>query len=311
MERNDYQVEKAVHYEGLGEWNSIELKRSVTKGIKVVGRSYVRSCAANPNDSKQPRDKEWYLDNIIRPMVESGEIDDGSKTPFDDRKLRYASSFIPGRHSWKNLEVSFGITHYKAFLEDQNRNDDENLALQARGVEEFGDRYAFFSRAPGIAVVPLFKAEDGSNVAYVGERTNAEATGFLNAVAGHLAYRENPEDVNLMEDLKREMSEEFGVEAGSIVGEPVFVGVYSNPIKGDLDFTFLAQTDVPASYVDSGEWMSRVKEWEHKPLVKLATIADVRKLTEQGALPDGRGLPLMYSTRGALESITEAELRGQ
>ena len=55
--------------------------------------------------------------------------------------------------------------------------------------------------------------------------------------------------------------------------------------------------------------MSRVKEREHKPLIKLASMAEVKRLLDESVVPDGRKFPLMYSTRGALESLTEAELR--
>src|SRR3989344_4581691 len=266
MTRNDYQVEKTV--------SGVLLNR---ENVRVAYEPVFREglCAADPANPTNPRNREWYNKNIIQPMIAAGEIDDGSKTPFDDRKLRYSGSTLDlttplslyeslQLSLYESLQISFGITHFKAFQADQNRNDEENLALQQRGLEEFGDDYAFFSRAPGIAVLPVIQG-----AVYVGERTNKEASCFLNAVAGHLRFRENPETVDLMEDLYKEMEEEFGIKPESIIGKPVFVGVYSNPIKGYLDFTFIAQTNVPGSYVDSGEWMARVKEREHKPIINL------------------------------------------
>jgi|SRR3989344_1997959 len=304
MERNDYQVERMS--------DGVLLNRE-NVGFTSYGPFFTEGlCAADPNNPKNPRTRGWYNENVIKPMIAKGEIDDGSKRPFDDRKLRYSgsqqrSTSVEPR-GWIN--VNLGITNYRAFLADLNRSDEENLILQARGEEIFGDKYAFFSRATGIAILPLFMdVNKQQNVTYVGERTNKEAGGFLNAVAGHLKYKDNPTDVNIDEDAFRELEEEFGLPKNAIIGGPMFVGLYSHPIKGDSDFTFIVQTDVPASYVDSGEWMNRVKEREHKPLIKLASMAEVKRLLDESVVPDGRKFPLMYSTRGALESLTEAELR--
>lgn len=308
MGRNDYQVERASY--AMGE---VPLFRSDghpdprLRGPDVsIIYSKIGLCAANSENPFQPRDFQWNLDNVINPMVERGEIDDGSNSPFDDRKLRYeGSNIVPGYPAYMgdDLFVSFGITHYKAFLADQNRSDEDNLKLQERGQKLFGDRYAFFSRAPGIAVLPITK--EGS--VFVGERTNEEQGGFLNAVAGHLKYR-NPEEVDIQEDLLRELEEEFGLTKSSLVEGPTFVGVYSHPIKGDLDFTYIVQTDVPNDYFSSGTWMEKVSEREHKPLIQLASMVDVQRLLQDGKVPDGREFPLMYSTRGALGSLREEDL---
>ena len=265
-------------------------------------------CAADVTNPSAPRDRASYLRDVIGPMVERGEIDDGSTTDYDDRKLRFSGATL-----WQPTSVSpqillnvrLGVTHYKAFLEDQNRSDSENVSLQLKGLNKFESRYAFFSRAPGIAVLPITKEGD----IFIGERTNDEAKGLLNAVAGHLKYREDPTKVKLREDLDQEMEEEFGIKASSVVGEPIFAGLYSHPIKGDLDFTFIVRTDVPSEYFSSGEWKKHVSAREHKELIKLASMDEIRMLLDEGLVPGSEKIyELMYSTRGALESLLPSDL---
>ena len=311
---NDFQVEEVNYFDYVTTVPIIEkrLRKSLSRELIshwCVDHMFTKEglCAANPDDISQSRDFKWHIDNVINPLVKSGEISDGSDSPFDDRKLRYNTPTLIPLSSVRDrtsFTLPFGITHYKAFQADQNRSDEENLALQKRGEELFGDKYAFFSRAPGIAVLPITK--EGS--VFIGERTNEDAKGLLNAVAGHLKYR-HPEKVDLNEDLLAEMEEEFGLLESSLIERPFFAGVYSNPIKGDLDFTYIAQTDAPDEYFSSGRWMEKVSEREHKPLIQLSSMSDVQRILDTGKVPDGREFDIMYSTRGALMSLKPGELR--
>lgn len=304
--RNDFEVESAD-----GALRPVSLSRIKLNGIKAEEGL----CAANIENPTQPRDREWYVANVIAPMVERGEIDNGTKTPFDDRKLRYHKStylkkdtFIEGSFQdgyFSSLFSFFGITHYKAFLADVNRSDEDNLKLQERGKKELGERWAYFARAPGVAVLPI--NQDGT--IFIGERTNTEYGGFLNAVAGHLTYKDDVKQVDIPTEALRELKEEFGIESGE-VSNLRFVGLYSHPAKGDLDFTFLADVAKPEQYFASGEWKKSVKEREHKDLVSLATMAEIQELLGTGKVPGAdKTLQVMYSTRGALMSVYPHEIR--
>ena len=305
--RNDFQVEKARCDKALD-------RTAVEKADIIPGKG---SCAADPKgtpDIPQLRRREWYLEKIIKSLLERGEIDDGTKTPFDDRKLRYDGSWLNENIDFERIQfptfsteliVNFGITHYKAFLADVNRSDEENLKLQERGLKEYNDRYAFFARAPGVAVLPI--NQDGT--IFIGERANPEFGGFLNAVAGHLTYKDNTAKIDVIRDVYKELKEELGIEARDVFNLR-FVGLYSHPIQGHLDFTFLANVAKPEQYFASGEWKKSVKEREHKDLVRLATMDEIQELLETGKVPSSdRTLGLMYSTRGALMSVYANEIR--
>lgn len=149
--------------------------------------------------------------------------------------------------------------------------------------------------------------EDGT--VFIGERTNPEYGGFLNAVAGHLTYKQDVNSINIPEEAYRELKEEFGIDRDEVKSLEL-AGVYSHPIKGDLDFTFIAKIAKQDGYFSSDQWMANVKEREHKPLVRLASMAEVGELLETGKIPNSdRTLKVMYSTRGALESLLKGELR--
>ncbi len=159
----------------------------------------------------------------------------------------------------------------------------------------------FSNATPGVAGLVL----SDSGVPYVGKRTNKERQGSLNATAGHLAYREDVSKVDLHVDLYREMFEEFGV-LPSDVKTIRFVGAYENPLRGDFDFTFVVETNLPDSYFASeGAWHQRRVSEEHEELIALATPEDVQILLEEGRVQERKQerFNVMYSTRGALESL--------
>ena len=90
----------------------ILLRRESVEGLKI---SVVEGlCAANPQDPTQPRERKWYVENVLNPMIERGEIGDGISTRFDDRKMRLSHTSIRGGI----LEIGFGATHYKSFEAD-------------------------------------------------------------------------------------------------------------------------------------------------------------------------------------------------
>ncbi len=271
--------------------------------LRVQNFRFVKGlCAVNPDEPTRPRDREWYLDNVIKLLLREGAIDDGTRTPHDDRKFRVDRLALAGG----TLQVRLGISHYHAFQADLRRSDEENQILQERGRINLNDRWAYFQRNPGVAGLVL----SASGSVYGGKRTNADATNAFNSVAGHLKYQENPAEVNLLDDLSKELAEEMGITTEE-VRDTRFVGAYGHPIQGHFDFTWIVRTNLPNDYFSStGSWKERRKSPEHEELIRLASPAEVHSLLENGRIP---GLPeqfrIMYSTRGALLSLKDEDFR--
>lgn len=288
---DDYKLETTHH--------GIALDRDRVENATVMFWS--GKCAAYKNDRRHPRDLGHYIQNVLTPMIEKGEIDDGRRTLYDDRKMRFdKAEFSP----FNILNISLGATNFKAAKEDMERSDKGNENLQKRGYRIFGDNYAFFARPVGVAVLPI--NDDGT--VFVGERINKEYPGYLNAAAGYVNFRKDVQDLDIKAEALRELREEFGIVPED-VNSLHFAGIYSHPLKGDLDFSFIAKVRKPEHYFSSGEWMDHVQEREHKPLVRLASTKEVEELLQAGRVPDGRTFSVMYSTRGALNSLKKGELR--
>jgi len=274
----DFAVEKTREGTELRRENTEHLNLSFAEGL----------CAADITDTNRQRDRGWFIENIINPLIRNGKI-----TP-RDRKFRYDYSTIQGN----TLEVALGVTHFYAYKEDMDRNHEQNERLQELGVQIFGNQYAFFSRVPGISATII--TSDGS--VFLGERSNEIYTNLLCGVAGHLSYKDDINKINLKEDLEREIEEEFKVKP-NITKNARFVGIYSHPDTGDMDFTYLVCVDQPDEYFKS------IVLVEHKPLIQIPTLADVRQLLQEGKISSSdRMYKLMYSTRGALESIRAGEM---
>ena len=66
--------------------NGTELNRRNVKGKGVYCSDGL--CMANISNPQMPRDRKWYLENVINPCIKAGTISDGSKCSYDDRKPR-------------------------------------------------------------------------------------------------------------------------------------------------------------------------------------------------------------------------------
>ncbi len=263
-------------------------------------------CAANQDNPTQPRDGAWYLEHVIAPLLRDEKIDDGTRTPYDDRKFRCDNLRLDGT----TLEMALGISHFQAFRADLRRSPEENKALQERGYQDYHDRWAYFQRNPGVAGLVL--SREGR--AYLGERVaNADAPGRLNSVAGHVDYKENVREVNLQQNLRNELQEEMGIRESNLV-DLRFVGAYGHPLEGHFDFTWIVRTSLSNSYfAERGAWREQRTSKEHESLVALTSIAEVKSLLDSGIIRDenneARKYQIMYSTRGALESLREEDFQ--
>lgn len=274
------------------------LIRPTVENLEII--SEAGNCIMDEKDPTLPRDIASYNERVIVPGINSGKIGDGVKTKFDDRKMRLGQLYIADG----KLYLGFGISYYGEFKVPFGRTDQENIILQDKGLAEHRERYAFFPRNPGIAALVISK--DGS--AFIGRKIGDDA-GLWAAVAGHLKFNQDPTQVRLEDSVYMELEEEFGLDKKSIK-KLSLVGGYNNPIRGDMDFAYIAQSDAPNSYFESGKWKSKVSEREHKDLVGLHSMADVQKLLSKGLVGDDKKeYGIGYSTRGALQSLRPSEIK--
>lgn len=259
-------------------------------------------CQANFQDWKQPREYDWNERFVIRPLIESGHINDGSNGPFDDRKLRYDRIDI----NEDKVLMYLGITHFSAYKMDLERNEAQIEILKETGEKLFNDRYAFFSRPLALTILPITK----EGTTFIGERGNSELGGKWNAVAGYFRFKP-PEDVDPQEDIFRELEEEFGLSINDVVGNPKLVGISCSTTTGEAEPSYIVQTNAPEEYFTSGRWMQRVKVREHKRLARIATLAERDQLLKEGHLPGIEPkVELMHATEHVLRSLKEENLRG-
>ncbi len=277
----------------------IQLTRKNVTGLKI--NCIEGLCAANRNEISIPRDRKWYNENILVPMIARKEIDDGSRTPFDDRKmwLDY-TSISPGV-----ITMALGFTNYKDFKRDLNSSSEELIALQRKGEGLLRNKFAFLStRAPGICGLVI--SAEGS--IFIGQRAGTvDCPGSFNAVSGHVTYNADSKKIDLENEVARECLEEIGIGEDQIE-RMTFVGGYNHPVRGDLDFSFLVHTSLPNSYFTSGDWAKKVKEKEHSNLIQISSYASVQDLLQNGILPGHKDPKIFYSTRGALQSVRPSEM---
>lgn len=288
----------------------IPLIRKNTQNLEV---NCVRgNCMANIQEPSQPRDVEWYMGNVIKPSLEKEEIDDGTRTPYDDRKIRFDSaSLVEGR-----LELMLGFTTYLSFLEYFKRSTQENELLAEKGKEDFGDANAYFPRMMGVAT--LLISSQGSVI--LGERTNSleegesdKYLGLLSSLNGSVEFHEDISEINPLKDITREVREEMGILPKEIKSS-CLVGAFCDPsrVGAEPDFSYLIFTDLPDNYFLTGKWEERVQDKEHKNLVALSSFDQVQFLLKTGKLPKSldpkKQMDLLYSARGILEQIRPDEM---
>lgn len=249
------------------------------------------------NDSREYPD----VDKQLRALQSNGEIGDGIQTPFDDSKVRLHNSFVIG----SRLYIAVGPTWYQQFKEDRQCAEEqpEKIAkLKELGESMYDDPWAFFSRVTGAAIIPLTK--EGHT--YVGKRSSqTDLAGTVNAAAGLLTYHSDFMEIDPLADALRELEEEYGISKKDISSTRI-VGVASNPVVGDADITFIAQTTLSDEYFDAGEWKRRVREPEHDDLIRIASPREINHLLYDNKLPTGENVRgTMYSTRMGLEFLAK------
>jgi 8-oxo-dGTP pyrophosphatase MutT (NUDIX family) len=288
MSHNRFRIESS---------NGTALNRATVELLTLnFKEGHSRASLNNPQTSRELKDYRKHL----KELMEKGAIDDGTRTPYDDRKTRFNKAVIAdGR-----LDVFLGYTTYPEFQEDYQRTDKENLALQQKGQQQFADPFAYFARPIGVAGVVITR--EGKII--IGVRNNDVDGGSLCGVAGNLEYADDISHIDLPGKLAEEAHEELGIAQENIQNSK-FVGIYADPIRGDLDFAFLMFTDLPATYFTSGQWKANAIDDEHTQLISIDSYEVLQHLLNDGILPShSPHSGIMYSTQGALMSVRPEDI---
>ena len=290
-----------------------EIKDLVRGNVEKYGRVGIQHVAGlSPADSvnpDRPREREEYLEKILGPMIASGDVADGSKGPYDDRKFRFhGAQELFSKERLDELVLELGITHYGECADCRKWDDKKRAKMIEEGQRRFNEPYAFFTKGCGMGVTPI--TADGS--IFVGKReVPDEASGYsgqLAAVNGWVDYREDLGDVDFENDAIREMREEYGIREDE-VDKLIFSGVFSAPNRADTDFVYIAQTRLPDTFFSEGEYKTRREDKEHEELIKIANFEDMQRLLETGELPGQEGkFDILYSLEASLRQIRPGEI---
>lgn len=239
-----------------------------------------------------------YLNQVIKPRIAKGEITDGSRPgDYDDRKARWSGAGITGNWRGENqvLCLEIGPTVYPDYLLDLRRDKTTALRLMLRGLVNYSDPYAYFSKAIGITVVPI--SQQGS--VYIGERLpGVDNPGLLNFVAGLATFHERLENINFYVDIQQELKEEIGIDLEINAKNTQFIGIAGNPWSSENDLVFLTVTPYPDQHFETFSLI------EHTRLVPLRTQNEVKRLLDFGLLPhDDQHQAIAYGSRMALEYL--------
>ena len=239
-----------------------------------------------------------YLQQVINPQIERGEITDGSKTgDYDDRKLRWSGAGVRGNWLIKNqvLTLEIGPTTYPRYSQDLHRSKIDALKLMLKGLENYQDPYAYFAKAIAVTVVPISL----EGYVYIGERSvNVDNPGLLNFVAGLATFQENLEKVNFYLDAQQELAEEIGINLNLNAENTKFIGIAGNPFTSETDLVFITQTKQPNSYFKNAILS------EHLRLVPLCNQREVNQLLNDGLLPkESQKKAIAYGSRMALKYL--------
>ncbi|MEB3193014.1 MAG: hypothetical protein VKL42_21940 [Snowella sp.] len=239
-----------------------------------------------------------YLQQVINSQIERGEITDGRNLgDYDDRKLRWSGAGVTGNWFYKNqvLTLAIGPTTYPRYSQDLHRSKIDALKLMLRGLQNYQDPYAYFTKAIAVTVVPISL----EGYVYIGERSgNVDNPGLLNFVAGLATFQERLEKVDFYLDAQQELAEEIGINLNLNAENTKFIGIAGNPFTSETDLVFVTQTKQPDSYFKNAILS------EHLRLVALRNQREVNQLLNDGLLPkESQKKAIAYGSRMALEYL--------
>tara|TARA_Y100000310_G_C20687151_1_gene819797 strand:+ start:2557 stop:3417 length:861 start_codon:yes stop_codon:yes gene_type:complete len=261
---------------------------------------FVRGLGPAAVDNRDfPRGFETIRDEVFPDLRLAGSIQYGEGARFDDRKYRLDGIDIHGG----TVDVALGLTHFPAIEADLLRGDEGNMLRQVLGKEDYGDKWVYFSRTLGVALVAV--TLEGS--AFIAPRQGKFFPGWLNAAAGNCDYCGDPSLETFRDQAITELNEEYGARL-NVIGDVRFIGISSHPISGDAETVWVARIDVSDSYFLSGKWLKeRIDEEHSSDLVQVGDLVTRNLLLNEGVYKGSQVPGIIYSTRMGLEALTERD----
>jgi hypothetical protein len=241
-----------------------------------------------------------YLEKVIKPQIASGAITDGTRPgDYDDRKLRWSGAGVIGNW-WRDgniLTLEVGPTNYQRYRQDCCRPKIEALRLMLRGLQFYGDPFAYFARTLAVTVIPI--TAEGS--VYLGERAaHVDSPGLLNFVAGLATFNEEIDRINFYQYCQQELEEEVSILMELKPINTKLIGIAGNPFTSETDLVFVLPTHVKDSHFAGKNWS------EHLRLVRIGNKKEAEDLLDRGILPgETEKKALSYASRLGLAYLVD------
>lgn len=247
-----------------------------------------------------PVDKSFqaYLDHVIQPLIQAGQISDGSKVgSFDDRKLRWSNTNVDHMvdRTSQTLRLAVGPTWYQQCQRDIHRDPEDSRQLMLSGLKDHGDPYAYFARGLGVVVIPL----TSRGHAFIGKRRSThEYNNFLCFVSGWASFCSSINAVDIYRDLERELQEEIHFAPPLSRERTTCVGLAGHPLTGEADLVFVTQTDLEDEYFQQGDWP------EHETWYAIRNRQEAQQLLDHGTVANtDEKFDIMFSSRMGLDFL--------
>ncbi len=269
-------------------------------------------------DRDQDLSVSKYVDNVLVPAINSGQVADGSRGPFDDRKHRVYGFSL--RRMGNMVEPVFvartapsTYQDFKAELEaesDPNRGRAYFEALKERARRSLTNEFGFHSCIGGVGGLVFSK----SGTAYVGTRAEGnDVAGLADAVSSHMPFfGYDPRKIDLKLALLKAVQRERGVLAGDIVATE-FLGAGGDKFRGDFDFVWNIFTSLPDDHFTGDAWKQYAgKKHAQTRLVAVRSIEDAEKMLCTDQLPDGTETQGMhYTLEHALRNLYDNDFKSR
>ena len=239
-----------------------------------------------------------YTKHILKPLIDKQIISDGSKPgSFDDQKLRWSDTKVESIVDicTQELKLSIGPTWYQQCQHDIHRSNVEAIQLMLAGLDSYSDPYAYFARGMGIVAIPITR----EGTAFIGTRSNTfEYNNYLSFVGGWLSFSSNPNEINVYNDLERELQEEIFYTDSLKPNNSILVGLSGHPFTGETDLVFLVNTNLSDDHFVNGDWP------EHKEWFPIGNKIEAEQLLLDGVPRGSKSkFDLMFSSRMGLHFL--------
>jgi 8-oxo-dGTP pyrophosphatase MutT (NUDIX family) len=285
--------EALVSRQGFVPWITMDQVRDVSSILCIEGDGEHDS-----DDDALPKGFQAYLEKRINPMIDRGEIEDGSRPgSFDDRKLRWADQMFGDLLSSdrSTLTLKISATCFPHCQRDIHRAPVDALHHMLAGIQDHNDPYAYFARGLGVVVIPLTR---GGAVA-IGQRMHtSEYKDLLCFVSGWASFSSNVKEIDFYQDVRRELEEELQLPSSYDINDIQFVGLSGEPLTGEADLVFITQTDLDEEHFIGSHCP------EHSCWFFLRSRGEAQQLLEEGRLAgiDGK-VSLVFSSQAGLDFL--------